>query len=785
MKLINSLLLALTSQTIQCDVARAESTIYSFVTIAGLGPGSADGTNSAARFNLPVGVAVDTKSNIYVADFLNNTIRKLTPFGTNWVSSTIAGLPGTQGGGDGTNSDARFSYPSGVALDAVGNVYVADAGNFVVRKLIPAGTNWVSSTIAGLTGNQGSLDGTNSDVRFAYPSSVAVDRGGNVYVADSSNNTIRKLTPVETNWVSSTIAGLARSGGTSDGTNSAARFSYPVGIAVSATGEVYVADVGNNTIRKLTLVETNWVTRTIAGLAGNPGDVDGSNSVIRFESPWAISVDAGGSVYVADLTSSVIRRLTPVGTNWVATTIAGLLGLPWTVGSTDGANSAIQFNNPEGIAEDNAGNIYVADASNNTVRKLTPVGTNWVSSTIAGLAGSPGSADGINSSARFAGPIGVTVDNAHNLYVADFPNKHIRKLTLAGSNWVSSTIAELAGSFRSPSGVTADRSGNLYVADPNNYTISKLSPVGSNWLSSTIAGLAGNSGSTDGTNSAARFNWPYGVAVDRNGNVYVTDQGNHTVRKLTPAGESWVSSTIAGLAGTSGSADGTNSDARFDLPQGLAVDDDGNVYVADAATVRKLTPIGRDWVSTTIAGTTWSSGSDDGSNSDVQFEGPAGVAVDAAGHVYVTDGFTIRKLTPVGSDWISSTIAGSATSRGSDDGIGSAARFGNPIGIAVDGSGNLFVADNSNRTIREGFPLAATPAPPVLSLTLVPQRCPEDCPSAYFDITWSGTSGLTYRLQYTSDLSSTNWHDLRHGTASAKDAPGEDPQRFYRIILLP
>jgi NHL repeat len=342
---------------------------YGFSTIAGLAGvfgGSANGTNSDARFDSPVAVAVDGGGNIYVADYFNDTIRKVTPVGTNWVVKTIAGLAGAAGIADGTNSNARFNQPSGVAVDSQDNLYVADYFNHIIRMVTPTGTNWVVKTIAGLAGTNGIADGTNSDARFYYPRSVAVDAEGNLFVADLDNSTIRKITPVGTNWVVTTIAGLAGTNGIADGTNSNAHFYWPAGIAVDTNGNVFVSDYNNNTIRKLKPGGTNWVVTTIAGLAGINGSSNGTNSNARFFSPASLAVDAGGNVYVADSRNDSLRKLTPAGTNWVVTTIGGQAGNP---GSTNGTNTVALFNQPQGIAVDSVGNVYVADAENNTIRK--------------------------------------------------------------------------------------------------------------------------------------------------------------------------------------------------------------------------------------------------------------------------------------------------------------------------------------------------------------------------------------------------------------------------------
>jgi len=597
--------------------------------------------------------------------------------------TNYAGMPGGIGNADGTGSAARFNTPTSVAVDGSGNVYVADTDNQTIRKITPFG---VVSTLAGLAGSIGSSDGTGGAARFHNPTGIAVDGSGNVYFADCLNHTIRMVTP---GGVVSTLAGLAGSSGSSDGTGSAARFNNPEGVAVDPSGNVYVADTGNDTLRMIT---PGGVVTTLAGLAGSPGSSDGTGSSAQFAGPAGVAVDSGGNIYVADKGNYTLRMVTPAG---VVSTLAGLAG---NRGISDGTGSAARFYVPYSVAVDASGNVYVADTGNNTLRMVTPAG---VVSTLAGLAGSTGSSDGTGGAARFSTPYGVAVDGSGNVYVADTNNQTIRKMTSGG---VVSTLAGLVGSpgssdgtgsaalFDKPYGVAVDSGGNAYVADQFNHTIRKVTPGG---VVTTLAGLAGIRGSSNGTGSAARFYQPAGVAVDGSGNVYVADQYNHTIRKVTPAG---VVTTLAGLAGSSGSIDGTGSAARFAYPRGVAVDSSGNVFVTDTNndTIRKVTPGG---VVTTLAGSVNSPGSSDGTGSAARFYAPSGLAVDGSGNVYVTDAdnYTIRKVTPGG---VVSTLAGQVGSPGSSDGTGSAARFNFPFCVAVDGSGNVYVTDTNNNTIR-------------------------------------------------------------------------------------
>jgi NHL repeat len=285
---------------------------------------------------------------------------------------TLAGSAGVQGDWDGTNSGAAFQLPAGVAVDAGGNVYVADTSNQMIRKLRPVGANWVSSTIAGASHQSGSTDNTNGLVRFNTPYGLAVDSQTNLFVADSNNHTIRKLTPEGTNWVSSTIAGFPLASGSTDGTDTnSIRFKNPYGVAVGANGNVYVADTGNNTIRMLTPSGADWISSTIAGTAGtgNADSTDGTNGAIRFNSPQGIAVDAAGNLYIGDYGNDTIRKLTHTNGNWVSSTIGGIAGTP---GTTDGIGSAALFSSPWGVAVDSAGKVYVADRGNSTIRGTTP-----------------------------------------------------------------------------------------------------------------------------------------------------------------------------------------------------------------------------------------------------------------------------------------------------------------------------------------------------------------------------------------------------------------------------
>lgn len=311
-------------------------------------------------------------------------------------------------------------------------------------------------------------------------------------------------------------------------------FNYPTGLATDSSGNVYIADTLNSVIRKIT---PSGQTSTVAGLALSLGSTEGNGSSARFNRPFSVAIDSAGNMYVADKDNSTIRKITPAGD---VSTLAGSAG---STGTTDASGSNARFNLPYGVAADASGNVYVADTGNNLIRKVAPDGT---TTTVAGIT---------------ANSTGLAVDASGNLYVADSTNRVIYKVTstgtvstLAGSNLNPATSPSdgtgTSASFSNPVGIAVDTSGYLYVVDADSsQTIRKISPAGD---VTTLAGTFGMTGSTDGTGPAARFYGPHGIAVDASGNVFVSDTATNLIRKITPAG---VVTTIAGIAGIAGHAD--------------------------------------------------------------------------------------------------------------------------------------------------------------------------------------------------------------------------------------
>ncbi len=639
---------------------------------------SADGTGAAAGFMFPGGITTDG-TNLFVADTRNNTIRKIV-IATGEVT-TLAGTAGVEGATNGTGAAASFYLPSGIATDGT-NLYLTDTGNSTIRKIVIA-TGEVT-TLAGSPHVQGATNGVGAAASFFDPFGITTD-GTNLYVADTYNSAIRKIV-IATGAVS-TLAGTPGIGGSADGIGGAASFGGPIGIKTDGSN-LYVADTGNHTIRKI-VIATGEVS-TLAGTPGSRGFADGIGAAASFDYPYDITTD-GTNLYVADNFNCTIRKIV-IATGAVST----LAGTPGRAGSADGIGGEASFGMPQAVTTDGR-NLYVADSGNSTIRKIV-----IVSATVTTLAGTIEAADGIGAAASFKNPWSMTTDG-RNLYVTDTLNNTIRKVVIATG--AVSTLAGLPGysrfgelrdgigsaaRFYSPQGITTDGI-YLYVADSGNNSIRKI--VIATGEVTTLAGKRWP-GSSDGIGDSASFYNPTGITTDGI-NLYVTDTFNSTIRKIVIA--SGEVTTLVGNPGTHGSSDGAGVSASFNFPAGITTEGT-NLYVADSdnSTIRKIV-IATTAVST-LAGNAGVPGSVDGARSAAGFYQPRGITTDGI-NLYVADSGnnTIRKIVIATGEV--TTLAGNRWP-GSSDGVGGSAGFIYPEGITTDGA-SLYVADTGNSTIRK------------------------------------------------------------------------------------
>jgi len=669
-------------------------------------------SGSVGLFSSPIGITADSKGNLYVADQGNFNIRKID---TNLNVTTIAS--------EGTNAQL-IGRPYGITTDSQGNLFEADNGNNTICKI---DSNNNVTRIAGKAFVQGSSDGQGTNATFNNPTWITTDNQGNLYVTDAGNNTIRKID--SSNNVT-TIAGQAGIQGSSDGQGTNATFNSPSGITVDNLGNLYVTD--GAVIRK---IDTNLNVTTIAGGGAGFGVIDGQGTNATFDGPQDITLDSQGNLFVTDGNS--VRK---IDTNLNVTTIAGQANVQ---GGSDGQGTNATFNYPEGITLDGQGNLFVADRYNSTIRKID---TNLNVTTISGKVGVSGSSDGPATNADYFDPTSITLDGQGNLFVADNGNKTIWEI---GTNDSVIPIAGQPGiigstdgqgtnaSFTSLSCIAADSQGNLFVAD--NQTVRKIN---SNNNVTTLAGQPGTGGSTstDGQGTNATFSGLTAITVDSQGNLYVYDDS--TIRKIDSNNNV---TTLAGQAGAPGGSDGQGTNATFNSPSGISsgitVDNKGNLYVADTgdSTIRK---IDTNLNVTTIAGRANKFGFTDGKGTNARFGYPSGITIDSQGNLYVTDVFNIRKID---TNLNVTTIAGRLGVKESSDGQGTNATFNSPRGIVVDGRGDFYISDTS--TIREAVFLSLTNQ--TISFKSLPAKAYGD---ASFSLNATASSGLP--VSYTS--SNTN-----------------------------
>jgi uncharacterized protein (TIGR03437 family) len=587
----------------------------------------------SAQLNSPSGLALDSEGNIYVADSLNNRIRRISPSG---LITTVAGT-GARGytGDGGPAASAQLDQPFGVAVDTVGNIFIADTGNFRVRKVSLAG---IITTVAGSAGI-GAI-------------SVTMDSSAALYIADPFQNVIRKLT---SDGIITTIAGNGSAGKDGDGGPAlSAELNYPVGVVVDSAGNIYIGDQKNKRIRKIIS------SGTISTL---------TESV---DAPSGIALDTAGNLYVADGGDEVRSvgliggfRIAKISPNGTVTRFAGN-GTAGFAGDDSPATGA-QLHNPMSVATDNVGNIYIADTGNSRVRKVSSQG---VISTVAGN-GRPlqATSEGATATETSVNVGSIVLDGAGNLFIADYFFSTIHKVspggiitTVAGGGTGGIGDGGLATSatLQHPQGMAFDGNGNLFIADSGNSRIRKLSTT-----SGIITTVAGNgdfgSAGDGGQATSAELGTPGAVAVDNNGTLYIAD--GYRVRKVSSTG---VITTVAGTGAFHGNqptdniGDGASATKAEINPYGITVDTAGDLYIVDGghARIRKVTS---DGIITSVAGKGFNGYSGDGGIASSAGLAPSNITVDPAGNLYIADNDAVRLLKPLDQPVLVTAVLDAAT----------------------------------------------------------------------------------------------------------------------------